>query len=262
MRIRALFMVLACLIVVSACSEDPLADIGRVTNEWIGERPDADVRTTVSTTPAPSFRSASEVIWANDYLVSNPVTPDEALNVVWERRESGNKYVQAARAEIAGALPGIAFPNLLPEDIEYVSSQLLFDGDGTLANDYIAAFGMWTAEPYTVSRSVGQYGILWVTVPDPEKSGCDRFSNREISSCDTVLFSGVTGWALASGGEETLVWIAGDYQYEFFHRSQVDSETAQRMATAMIPLSAVESPVEVGGALGDSTVTEPVASDG
>jgi hypothetical protein len=223
---------------MSACSDDPLADAGRLTNDWIGERSTAARDTTPSTAAPPAYRSASEVAWFNDFLTADlrSADPAEALAAVWARRESGNKYVQAARTEIAGALPGVAFPELLPEDVEFISSQLLFDGDGTLADDYMAAFGLWTAEPYTVSRSVGQYGILWVAVPDPERSGCDRFSGRDIGACNAVVIGDMSGWVLKSGGDETLVWIAGDYQYEFFHRSHVAPETARLMAGALVPL--------------------------
>jgi hypothetical protein len=246
----------------SACSENPLANVGEVTNQWIGERTAGEGQTTVSTEPAPTLRPVSEVAWSNDVLVTDPVVPEETIQAVWQRRESGDKFVQAARLEIVGALPGIAFPEFLPDDVQYVSSQLLFDGDGSLANDFIAAFGMWTAEPYTVSRTVGQYGVLWVTYPDPEKSGCERFDNRDFDSCDTVAFAGLVAWRLMSGGEETLAWIAGDYQYELFHRSQVDSEMALEMASAMIPLASVTMSAGTDSLLPADGQAAPAAAEG
>ena len=235
-----LMLLLVVGVLATACSDDPLAEIGKVTNEWIGAPAAGESVLTTTTLPVVAFHAASDVSWVNDALADDEVLPEESLAAVWQRREAGNKYVQAARMEIAGALPGIEFPELLPDDIEFISSQLLFDGDGTLANDYLAVFGMWTAEPYTVSRSVGQRGILWVTTPDPGLSGCEHFSHLDLTSCETVVYEGMTAWRLQVGGSNTLGWLAGDYQYELFHRSQVDGATALRMAAQMIPLEAIE----------------------
>lgn len=239
-------------VLATACSDDPLSEIGKVTNEWIGSPPTGQPVSTTTTLPVVVFRSAADVSWVNDFLVESEVPPEDSLAAVWQRREAGNKYVQAARVEIAGALPGIQFPELLPDDIDFISSQLLFDGDGTLANDYLAAFGMWTAEPYTVSRSVGQYGILWVTTPDPGLSGCEHFAHLDLTSCETVVYEGMTAWRLQVGGSNTVGWLAGDYQYELFHRPQVDGATALEMAARMIPLEAIEPLVddEAGIAVG------------
>ncbi len=263
MKSRAIFAVLiVCGMLGFACSENPLSNVGEATNNWIGERAAGRGETTVVTQPAPTLRSVSEVAWSNDFLALDPVAPEETVQAVFQRREAGDKYVQAARIEIVGALPGIAFPEFLPDDIEFVSSQLLFDGDGSLANDFIAAFGMWTAEPYTVSRTVGQYGVLWVTYPDPEMSGCERFDNRDFDSCDTVAFDGLVAWRLMSGGEETLAWITGDYQYELFHRSQVDSEMALEMASAMVPLASVTMSAGTDSLIPGDDQAAPAAADG
>ena len=239
-----LILTLVIGVLATACSDDPLSGIGGVTNDWIGSASGPAAESTTTTLRVVQFHSASEVYWVNDVLAPDGVEPEESLATVWQRREAGNKYVQAARTEIAGALPGIEFPDLLPDDIEFISSQLLFDGDGTLANDYLAVFGMWTAEPYTVSRSVGQYGILWVTTPDPGLSGCEHFSHLDLTSCETVAFEGMTAWRLEVGGSQTLGWLAGEYQYELFHRSQVDRATALRMAAGMIPLENIEPMVD------------------
>lgn len=219
-----------------------MSDVGHLTNDWIGEPVESTAPFGPTTVPAPVFRNSTDVTWVNDALSTELPSLEEALAQVWERHESGDKYVQASRLEIAGALPGVEFPERLPDDVRFLSSQLLFDGDGTLANDFIAAFGLWTAEPYTVSRSVGQYGILWVTYPDPDRSGCDRFSGRDITSCETVLFEGATRWRLESGGEQTVVWMAGDYQYELFHRKQISPEMALELASRTVPLETIDVP--------------------
>ncbi|MDF1594603.1 MAG: hypothetical protein P1T08_00710 [Acidimicrobiia bacterium] len=263
MTSRGIFMLLvACAMFATACSENPLSNVGEATNHWIGERTAGEGKTTVSTEPAPTLRPVSEVAWSNDFLAPDPVAPEETIQAVWKRREAGDKFVQAARTEIVGALPGIAFPEFLPDDIEFVSSQLLFDGDGSLSDDFIAAFGMWTAEPYTISRTVGQYGVLWVTYPDPEKSGCERFDNRDFDSCETVAFAGLVAWRLMSGGDETLAWIPGDYQYELFHRSQVDSKMALEMASAMIPLATVTTSTGADSLLPADGQAAPAAAEG
>ena len=51
-----------------------------------------------------------------------------------------------------------------------MTSQLVFDERGDLADDPVAAFGIWSSEPYTRSRSVAQMIIMSVSV-DPEV-GC------------------------------------------------------------------------------------------
>lgn len=236
---RALLIVVVGL-ALAACSDQPLADVGHVTNDWIGRAAEDRAVPATTGTTVPSYESAAEVQWANDPLDSGASNRDEALAAVWDRRRTGDQYVQASRAEIALALPGLQFPNLLPADIAYVSSQLIFDGDGTLADGFVAAFGLWTAEPYSVSRTVGQQAVLWIALPGPSASGCDRFQFREVGECATVSHDGKTAWRLISGGTETLVWLDGDYQYELFHRSGIDRETALRMSEAMIGLAMIE----------------------
>src|SRR4030042_1135821 len=53
--------------------------------------------------------------------------------------------------------PGVESPRLGPEKVTHVSSQLVFDVQtGTLDVATAAAFGLWTASPYTVPRTEGQ----------------------------------------------------------------------------------------------------------
>ncbi len=59
-----------------------------------------------------------------------------------------------------GSLRGLEFPTALPEDVIYVTSQLVFTGDGKMADPLLAAFGLWTIPPYSQSRTVGQSGVL------------------------------------------------------------------------------------------------------
>ena len=90
--------------------------------------------------------------------------------------------MQAGRFEIAAALPGVEFPRLVPEKVTHISSQLVFDPlTGTLDVGTSAAFGLWTAEPYTVPRIEGQLVVLRVglrsALPD-EGSGTSPPSRR------------------------------------------------------------------------------------
>ena len=56
----------------------------------------------------------------------------------------------------------------------------MFNNDGTIAADPSAAFGIWSAEPYTRSRSVAQMIVLRVST-DPE--GAEEAASETRPSC-------------------------------------------------------------------------------
>ena len=104
----------------------------------------------------------------NDLAPVGGTSPAEIISGVYARANSSDPYVQATPAEIAIALPGVVFPSLTPPEVRYITSQLVYNLNNiTLADDQVAAFGLWTVEPYTRSRSVGQQGVFTV-IPDDE----------------------------------------------------------------------------------------------
>jgi hypothetical protein len=68
-------------------------------------------------------------VWVNDELGSvADLGADDTIIAVWYRGDQVTPWVQASRGEIANALPGIEFPELVPEGVTHVTSQLVFDG--------------------------------------------------------------------------------------------------------------------------------------
>jgi len=127
-----------------------------------------------------------------------------------------------------------------------VTSQLVFDERGDLADDPVAAFGIWSSEPYTRSRSVAQMVIMSVSV-DPEvaadvaspgaDNSCERFADRSTEVCAVATISGRPVWSLEASNGTTMVWYDGQYRYELFGRSYVAPAALQEMVVDLVPLS-------------------------
>jgi hypothetical protein len=241
-------IVLACLaLALSACGPEPLAGIGQGASDWIGE---PTVSTTPPTTdPGPALVPVGAVTWYNESLTPVPGnTPTEVIAGVYARSSPDDRFAQATPAEISTALPGIAFPSRLPPDVEYITSQLVFDRTtGTLSADLVAAFGLWVVEPYTQSRSVGQHAILDVAF-DPQGSeliqagsadtSCGRFPSHE-GECEQTEVGTAPAWILSDRAGNTLVWYEGDYRYELFIRVGVDPTLLGAMAESALPLESL-----------------------
>jgi hypothetical protein len=186
--------------------------------------------------------------WANDEIETQNLDDRGALlEEVFSRRQ-GDRFVQASRQEIAVALPDVAFPAQAPSGAEWVSSQLVLDNDGTVASDPSAAFGIWSAEPYTRSRSVAQMIVLRVaTDPDTaeglasgeEDSTCARFSDRNTDDCEIVTIDSRDTWVLGGSGGTTLVWFSAPYRYELFGRGFVRLGVLQDLSARMVPLASI-----------------------
>ena len=161
-------------------------------------------------------------------------------------RREGDRFIQASRVEIAAAIPGIQFPAKVPYGAEWVSSQLVIDNNGQVSSDPSAAFGIWSAEPYTRSRSVAQMAVLRVSV-DPETAAelaaeeavtsCARFADVTTTGCDMNQVGDKTAWTLSSSAGTTLIWFDGDYRYELFGRSFVPRDVIVALAVETIPLA-------------------------
>lgn len=234
------------LALLTACGGSPLQSIGQRSSEWINE---PTVPTTISViTTTPTVVATNRLQWANDDIgTDNLDDMDALLAAVFARRE-GDRFIQASRFEIAAALPDVGFPAEMPRGAEWISSQLVFDNDGTLADDPSAAFGIWSAEPYSRSRSVAQMIIMRVARDQEEADevasgatevSCARFSERTTDRCEIVNIEDRPTWLLSESGDSTLIWFASPYRYELFGRSFVPLPVLQQMSTTLVPLASI-----------------------
>ncbi len=235
---------MAVVFVLTACGDAPFASLGQRSSGWIGE-PTVVTTSTVATT-VPVVIDSGVLKWFNDELVSTALDDPEALKVAIFARRGGDLFIQASRAEIAALLPNIEFPASTPYLSEYVTSQLVFDERGNLAHDPVAAFGIWSSEPYTRSRSVAQMIIMSVSA-DPETAAdvaspgadnsCARFDERTTEVCAVTTVGGRPVWSLEASNGTTLVWFDTEYRYELFGRSYVTQAALEAMAADLVPLS-------------------------
>lgn len=244
MRRRVLFVLGA--LVLAACGASPLESIGLRSSEWINE---PTVPTTVPViTTTPTIVDVSQLEWVNDDIENEHLDdPDALLAEVFSRRE-GDSFIQASRFEIAAALPGISFPAEAPNGAEWVSSQLVFDNDGSLDDDPSAAFGIWSAEPYTRSRSVAQMVVIRVARDQQGAeevaevgagASCARFSARDTESCEITIVDDRPTWVLGSSSGSTLIWFESPYRYEMFGRSFVSVSILQDMIATTVTLDSI-----------------------
>lgn len=231
---------------LAACGDSPLESIGLRSSDWINE---PTVPTTIAVdTTLPRIVPAETLQWANAGIVNEGIEDRQAmLSEVFDRRE-GDRFIQASGAEIVVAIPEVAFPDRAPNGATWVSSQLVFENDGTLSDEPSAAFGIWSAEPYTRSRSVAQMIVIRVS-NDPEaadelatgaaEATCARFSDRSSDDCEIITVGTRETWVFEESGGSTLIWYDGPYRYEMFGRSFVPSRVLQEMSGAMVPLSSL-----------------------
>lgn len=242
---RALLVV--AVVAVVGCGEAPLESIGLRSSEWINE-PTVPTTLAVNTT-APTIVAVEGLQWANAGIESASLGDQEAVLAEVFARRQGDRFIQASPAEIAVALPDVAFPKRVPAGAQWVSSQLIFDNDGTLSEDPSAAFGIWSAEPYTRSRSVAQMSVLRVSndlVTATQLStgevaaSCGLFSDRATDSCELITIGDRETWLLGDSGGATLVWFEGPYRYELFGRSFVPDAVLIDVSASMVPLTSLE----------------------
>jgi hypothetical protein len=207
---------------LTACGEaGPLDGVGELSSDWI--RGDETTTTTIEIQPAgigfEALVRATDVLWFNDDIEGQATgSPAVVVTAVWDRR-LGSRFVQASRAEIATALPTVRFPESVPSSVRWVTSQLVYDEDaGDLDVDTVVAFGLWQAEPYTLSEA--QVAVLRIGVAPPE-TGPGR--------SDIVPF-------IVSDGV-SLVWTDAGLRYELFCRSTVSEELCTEVAESSTLLS-------------------------
>lgn len=231
-------------IALVACGDNPLFSLGERSSRWVTE-PTVITTTTIPTT-IPLVRDAVNLIWYNDDLGEGPPNPADVVAAVFARRE-GDRFIQASRFEIAKVIEGIAFPTRVPPLADYVSSQLVIENNGEVSDNPSAAFGIWTAEPYTRSRSVAQMIVIRVyrdaeTAAEVSAEGaeltCARFAGETTSACDLELIAERPTWILEDSSGTTLIWFEDIYRYELYGRPFAAKEALRQTAASMMPLLA------------------------
>ena len=224
MKPSRLIPTLSLAVLTAAGCGDVLEGVGDLSRDVVHGGSTTSITTTTLLQPGggmPLTGLSSEVIWVNDDLEAEAgEAADAVVRRAWQRSSGVDPYVQAGRSEIAAALPGIEFPRLVPEKVTHISSQLVFDPQtGTLDVATSAAFGLWTAEPYTVPRIEGQLVVLRVGL----RAALPGDDAGDISTFQTT------------DGRE-LAWASGDYVYQLFCRRGISEESCFAMADALISL--------------------------
>lgn len=213
---------LALSVFLVGCGDVGLLDgVGDRTRAFV----EGDVTTTTTLVPVVAGRGdegligATDVQWFNDDIADQMTgTPEEVINGVW-RRELNSRFVQSSRMEIAAALPSIMFPDLVPETVRWITSQLVYDETtGTLDPDTSAAFGIWTADPYQ---------------SDPARLGVLRVGKA--ASVLLPMRSDIVPIIVLDG--ISLGWTEAGYRYELFCRSDISEELCVDVANSTSPLS-------------------------
>jgi hypothetical protein len=180
-----------------------------VTSTTQAERTDTPLGSTLS----------SDLIWYNDGLSGESPSSETAvvITAVWGRGDGTTSVIQASRNEIAVALPGIQFPELVPDTVGWVTSQLVFDvASGTLDPATAAQFGLWHREPY--SSDEGRTALLRV---------------RDATSADTI---GVVSREATTTGMN-LLWVTEAFHYTLSCPTELAEDHCWQMAERVMPLS-------------------------
>jgi hypothetical protein len=221
-RFLRLALTAAVAVSLTACAEDSLIDLGSRSSGWIGERQVDDTEVVVE--PGATTVPAGAVDWYNDDLgrPAADAAVEQVVAEVAERASGAETYIQASRYEIAAALTDLGFPAVLPIEVVAVTSQLVLIPSGERLDDQVkAAFGFWTVEPYSKSRSVGQRGTLVVHALHPTPP-CDRLAPGAAGSCTFLLVEGKDVLRVDSESGQTWVWSDDLYEYQLFLRGSFD----------------------------------------
>ncbi len=243
-------------LVLGACGDASLADVGQRSTSWIGDVEASSTTAVAATAPAVvesrvaalALTSAAGLDWVNDGLgmVGPGDDPDAVARDVWQRSGRAEAYVQAHRADIAAVLPAVKFPGAIPASVEYVTSQLIFDeGTGRLDHETTAAFGLWSVEPYSQSRAVGQQAVLVVGLNQAEEgseipNACDRVEAGDAIACRDISINGRQAAEVQVEGGVKFIWWDIDYRYELFYRTSDDPDVGLLMAESMVELAHLE----------------------
>lgn len=230
---------------LAACSESSLADLGDRSSGWIGEASGGAIEV-VSESGQPNVVRSVEVDWVNDDLTESVASgsPEEVLAAVVARSPGPERYIQATRLEVAATIPGIVFPDLVPPEVVAITSQLVVSSArDRLDDEILAAFGLWTVEPYTRSRSVGQRGT-YLAAALQQASACDRFAAGAVAACTTETVGNTQTIRIDAESGQTWVWDDDAYEYQLFLRGSLENNelVADYMIRNTVPFVTVADP--------------------
>lgn len=214
---RSVLLIVAVLL-ASACGDNGLFD-------GVGNRTQEAVVGTSTTTTAVLVEDgivasqgtvgSNSVLWLNDGIEGEVTgSQTEVISRVFNRGRP-NRFIQASRVEIALALSSIEFPRVVPRDVRWITSQLVYDtASGTIDTGTSAAFGLWEVEPYTVDE--GRVGVLRVGAAPPQ------------------LLDEIRAESVVEG--LSLTWDHLGYRYELFCRESLPEDLCWEMATSSTSL--------------------------
>lgn len=241
-RLPGAVLLAAACVLVAACSESAFGDLGQRSSGWIGEV--ATTATTTTTTAPALIHPARDVEWVNDTFgaPASELEPSAVLAAAFARSEDSSRFLQASRQEIAVVAPEARFPEILPADVAFITSQLVIETrELTLSNDPTIAFGLWTVEPYTRSRSIGQMGVLNLST-DPggtaaaiedEEGVCLSITVGETECALERLESG-TVWRLENAAGVTHVWYTEPFRYELEGLDGLDEDLVHDVIDSVV----------------------------
>jgi hypothetical protein len=225
MGVRPVVSIVVVALSIAACgSAGPLDGVGDLSDGWVhrGSTTTAPIDIRPSESGGEGLVATTDLLWLNDDIEG--VAGATAAEIIARVRErwAGSRFIQSSRAEIAVALPTLMFPEFVPDDVRWVTSQLVYDGQtGTLDLDTSVAFGFWRVEPYTVNE--GRIAVLRVGAA-PSTAVAGRSAVVPIVVPDGI----------------SLGWTEGDLRYELFCRAPVSEELCREI---------VESFTRIGGLL-------------
>lgn len=161
---------------------------------------------------------SDEVLWFNDDISPQFTgTSEEVVTAVWQR-QLGNRFVQATRTEIAAAIPSGVFPGLVPQQVRWITSQLVYNEiSGTLNTDTSAAFGLWSDVPYQLDTA--RVGVL-------------RIGRAPLEA--PAVRSQITSIEVPDG--VSLGWTESGHRYELFCRAEVSEDLCVAVSLSTVPM--------------------------
>lgn len=212
------------VVALSACGESrPLQNVGAISEGVLhGESTTTLTIVIEETGEAIPIGGAADADWFSDDLGVASDDYTEVVASVVARYDGSETFIQASRQEIVIAVPGIQFPRLLPDVADYVTSQLVVDPvSASIEGATSAAFGFWSAVPYTVNRAEGQVAVLRVGVRADAAPEAEIITRSQVDE-------GIS-----------LQWSLQELRYELFCRSGLVEESCWEMAENLVPLASL-----------------------
>lgn len=215
---RWLWRVVLTALVVTACGDNGMLDgVGDRSQEAVlGDLvPSSTLAEVVGPEETFGVVLSDGLDWWNDGIEGEATGEKNYIVArVWARAPHERVH-QASRLEIIQALPGIAFPGVVPQDVQFVTSQFLYDtASATLDAESSVQFGLWPSEPY--GDGTTNVAILWV------------------GNAGEFRIDGIVSDVVDNG--LSLSWTSGLYRYELFCSTAVIDELCWQMAESAISL--------------------------